>query len=243
MKKMITIIFLGIIGILNIQAQTGTVNRTFIMEGYDSKIDTCNLSLTFNNGSVTALVINMNYKNKTSFIAAVISGEANRYHRYKNVETRINDFKKVLANTQEKYQEWSSTAKENKIVSYQKIVGEYKDIPLFSLAYYINNVAYHPLSDWPYISTCTPIFLVDEKGECSIKMKWGSCEFERIKGYNQGFWTSYPIKENVICKSIFFIFRNPMQLQSLIDALDIETAKQELLNKSESKKDLDKLFK
>lgn len=46
-KKTIAVVFLSLIGMLNVMAQTGTVNRTFIMTGFGEKLDTCNLSLFF----------------------------------------------------------------------------------------------------------------------------------------------------------------------------------------------------
>lgn len=49
-KKTIAVVFLSLIGMLNVMAQTGTVNRTFIMTGFGEKLDTCNLSLFFEQG-------------------------------------------------------------------------------------------------------------------------------------------------------------------------------------------------
>lgn len=47
-KKTIAVVYLSLIGMLNVMAQTGTVNRTFIMTGFGEKLDTCNLSLFSN---------------------------------------------------------------------------------------------------------------------------------------------------------------------------------------------------
>ena len=43
-KTTIAVVFLSLIGMLTVMAQTGTVNRTFIMTGFGEKVDTCNLS-------------------------------------------------------------------------------------------------------------------------------------------------------------------------------------------------------
>lgn len=38
-KKTIAVVFLSLIGMLNVMAQTGTVNRTFIMTGFGEKLE------------------------------------------------------------------------------------------------------------------------------------------------------------------------------------------------------------
>jgi hypothetical protein len=55
--------------------------------------------------------------------------------------------------------------------------------------------------------------------------------------------TSYPIKETFSVSQVCFNFNSEQQIQSLIDALNLETAKSELLNKTEKDKNLDSLFK
>jgi predicted RNA-binding protein with PIN domain len=64
-----------------------------------------------------------------------------------------------------------------------------------------------------------------------------------VKGYNQGALTSYPIKEQVTENLVIFQFYSSKELQSLKDALNLETARQELLNKTKSSEEIDSLFK
>lgn len=243
MKKMIATIFLAIVGILNIQAQTGTVNRKFYMDSPTLKVDTCYLTLEFEKGIATGLAMTFNHKEKGTYILAFISGKPNMYHSYKTTETRIQDFKNLLDSIQTKYKEWSNVAKSNKIVKFKKEIGTFKNIPILTLNAYNKQLQYFQKTEVPYIDECKPYFDVDEKGYCKVFFGWNGFNFERTKGYNQGFWTSYPIKEQLKVNDIYFQFASFTQLQSLIDALDIETAKQELLKKSESNKDLDNLFK
>ena len=40
-KKTIAVVFLSLIGMLNVMAQTGTVTRKFYMKGYNNHPDTC----------------------------------------------------------------------------------------------------------------------------------------------------------------------------------------------------------
>ena len=47
-KKTIAVVFLSLIGMLNVMAQTGTVNRTFIMTGFGKNLIHA-ISLYFSN--------------------------------------------------------------------------------------------------------------------------------------------------------------------------------------------------
>lgn len=74
-------------------------------------------------------------------------------------------------------------------------------------------------------------------------MAWENPRFERTIGYNEGLLSSRPITEQIVKQRIWFQFSSVHDIQSLIDALDIDKAKQKLLKKTESNKDLDSLFK
>ena len=63
------------------------------------------------------------------------------------------------------------------------------------------------------------------------------------RGTTKDFWTSYPIKEQVTENLVIFQFYSSKELQSLKDALNLETARQELLNKTKSSEEIDSLFK
>lgn len=243
MKKIMTMVFLTLLGILNIQAQTGSINRTFYMDRLDGKIDTCYFSMNLENGTVTYAGLSFNHQEKGTYVLATISGNPNMYHRYKTVETRVNDFKSLLDSLYLKYEDWSKVAQTNKITNYKKKIGEYSNIPILFMTAFKKKIEYNQNTESPYIKNCTPYFEIDSKGNCSIFFGWNDVKFQRTKGYNAGFWTSYPIKETLTVPTIIFSFSSPSQIKSLIDALDIEKAKKELLSKSESNKNVDSLFK
>lgn len=54
-KKTIAVVFLSLIGMLNVMAQTGTVTRKFYMKGYNNHPDTCLTTLFINDGSFSGL--------------------------------------------------------------------------------------------------------------------------------------------------------------------------------------------
>lgn len=243
MKKMIVMLFLAFLGTLNTHAQNGNVKRAFYMDNSKEKIDTCFLTFHFEKGIVTEMQLNYNHEDNNTYVLASIEGEPNMWHNYKTVEARIKDFKIMLDTLQQKYIPWSKTALEKNVKNFSKSFGEYQKVPIFLLSYIKNGTQYYQKSKAPYIQGCVPIFGVDKNGICRMFFFWKNIHFERTIGYEQGFLTSYPIKEETTLKNMFFQFSTPSQLQSLIDALDIKKAKQELLAKSNNDKDLDSLFK
>lgn len=64
--------------------------------------------------------------------------------------------------------------------------------------------------------------------------------FERIKGYKEGLLYSTPLKESIVVSQLSFQFNTVEQIQSILDALNVETAIVKLDNSKD--KDLDKLF-
>lgn len=74
-------------------------------------------------------------------------------------------------------------------------------------------------------------------------MTWVNPRFERTIGYNEGLLSSRPITEQIVRQKLWFQFSSVHDIQSLIDALNIDKVKQKLLKKAESNKDLDSLFK
>lgn len=243
MKKINILLLLAVAGVSNVMGQSGTITKKFLMGGFGLQTDTCSLSLSINNGKPTSLSLMINHRNKNTYILAVMQGEADRHNRYKDVETRINDFKSILDTAYHKYVEWERIAIENKVSSFSKQIGNYENMPLLNLAYVVNGIAYHPKTDWPYINSATSVFYVNQSGKSIVRLDWGKCEFERTKGYSQGFWTSYPIKEEVTCNEVFFAFNSTDELKNLIEALDINKAKIELSKNSETNIHIDSLFK
>lgn len=243
MKKIIILLLLAVAGVSNVMGQSGTITRHFFMTELHNKIDTCDLSMSLKDGKPTALAFSMNHRDKETYLLAMINGNPDMYHCYKRIDKRIEDFRNMLITVKEKFEQWSVTARDNNIKSFSKEIGEYKETPILSFEAIIDGTRYYQKSEVPYISSCTPYFNVDSKGFCSIFIGWKSLTFERTKGYNQGFWTSYPIKEDINFNNVFFKFSTVEQLQSMIDALDLETAKSDLLKETDNNANVDSLFK
>lgn len=74
-------------------------------------------------------------------------------------------------------------------------------------------------------------------------MAWINIPFERIVGFSNVNIMSKPITEILFVKRIYFSFLSEAQIQSMIDALNIETAIEEVRKRQVSLKDIDALFK
>lgn len=235
MKKIILMMFLGILGTLNIQAQTGSVRRAFYMTAYKETPDTCFATLFLKDGKFTGLELTpLCYDKGVSILAELET--ANRPNCLK-------DFVSMLTYVKEKYVEWDSIAKKNGVKNFSKEIGTYKNNPALFLQATKNNNKYFQTFKIAAIHEATVMFHANDKGETDAFMGWGDIPFERTKGYNAGFWTSYPIKEKITVAQVCFGFKSASQLQSLIDALNIETAKEILLKKTNADKNIDSLFK
>lgn len=234
-KKTIAVVFLSLIGMLNVMAQTGTVTRKFYMKGYNNHPDTCLTTLFINDGSFSGLNLTLSCFDKGVKIKAGLET--------KNRPNCLTDFINELKFIKEKYIEWSSIAKENGVKKYSKEIGYYKNNPALFLQATKNGFEYYQDMKIAAIHEVHAMFNVDEKGECNVFMGWNGIPFIRAKGYNEGMLTSYPIKETFSVSQVCFNFNSEQQIQSLIDALNLETAKSELLNKTEKDKNLDSLFK
>ncbi len=243
MRRMIASLVFAIVGTLSVFAQNGTVTQTFYMD-YDTKrIDTCSLSMTFVKGIPAEVSISFNHEDKKNYMLAFIYGDPNMYHKYKTVEQRINDFRSLLETMRDKLDGWGKIARENKVVSYSKEIGRFDKTPILSLNAYVNGIRYYQNCEPPYITSCTAYYEVDKNGKSLVSIAWKNPRFEKTKGYNEGFLSSRPIKEQIVKQELWFQFSSVHDIQSLIDALDIAKAKQKLLKKTESNKDLDSLFK
>ena len=126
---------------------------------------------------------------------------------------------------------------------YSKEIGNFDKTPILSLNAYVNGIRYYQKSEPPYVTGCNAYFEVDKSGKSIVSMTWVNPRFERTIGYNEGLLSSRPITEQIVKQKLWFQFRSVHDIQSLIDALDIDKVKQKLLKKTESNKDLDSLFK
>lgn len=71
-------------------------------------------------------------------------------------------------------------------------------------------------------------------------MEWNSFYKNQRLQRRNAYILSY--QRNFSVSQVCFNFNSEQQIQSLIDALNLETAKSELLNKTEKDKNLDSLF-
>lgn len=243
MKRMIAAVVFAVLGTLGAFAQDGVVRSVFYMDYDTNRIDTCFLSMRFVKGIPTGVSVSFNHKDKKNYMLAFISGNPNMYHCYKNVEQRINDFRSLLETIRDKYQEWTKTARENKVVSYSKEIGRYDKVPILSLNAYVDGECYVQKYEPPYIKRCNVFFDVDKRGKSVVYFAWYDINLERAAGYNEGLLFSHPIMERIVKQKIWFQFSSVRDIQSLIDALDIEKMKQILLKKTEKDKKIDVLFK
>lgn len=228
-------VFFAFLGILNIQAQNGNVKRAFYMKGYEEKQDTCFATLFIKNGNFSGLHLTLPcYDDGVSILAELETT---------NRPNCLKDFVNMLTYIKEKYVEWDSVAKKNGVKNYSKEIGYYKNNPALFLQATKNNNKYFQDMKITAIHTARVMFNVDNNGNSCAYMGWRNIPFQRTKGYNEGLLTSYPIKETFSITEVCFNFTSSFQLQSLIDALNIETAKEILLKKNNSDKDLDSLFK
>ena len=243
MRRMIAFLVFAIVGTLGVFAQNGTVTQTFYMD-YDTKrIDTCTVAMSFVKGVPTEVSIYFNHEDRKNYMVAFIYGTPNMYHKYKTVEQRINDFRSLLETMRDKLDGWGKIARENKVVSYSKEIGNFDKTPILSLNAYVNGIRYYQKGEPPYVTGCIAYYKVDKNGKSFVSMTWGNPRFERTIGYNEGLLSSRPIKEQFVKQKLWFQFSSVHDIQSLIDALDIVKVKQKLLKNTESNKDLDSLFK
>lgn len=228
-----------------VAAQSGVVHRLFTMTDNIGYTDSCTLDIKVDKGEVYGMTFKINHKVDGSYILACIEGSNNRYNRYKTVETRIEDFRNLLINTLEKYKEWQVIAKEHKITSYYKEIGTFQNVPLMYLNYFYKNVQYYRTHDWPYICSSKPMFEVDANGNCSVTFNFGKFSFAKNIGYTKSgaFGLETPVMEEKECENVCFKFNSPNELQKLIDAIDIQSAKNELQNRHGNIENVDSLFK
>lgn len=221
------------------KAQTGYVKRMFTM-GNNCGIDTCYLSLFYKDNNCNCVKLLINCESKETFAVAEISGDPNLYHNYKTTEKRVQEFRTFLDSLRTKFEEWSKIAKENNVTNYTKNLDEEKGVPLFNVCAYKEGRQYYQFSE-VNVKGCSPQFQVDADGSCAMSFGWHIL-LQRPVGETTGFYSHYSHRESYT-PLVYFAFRSPEEMQKLIDALDIESARQQLLNENANGKKVDDLFK
>ena len=221
------------------KAQTGYVKRLFTM-GNNCGTDTCYLSLFYKDNNCNCVKLLINCESKETFAVAEISGDPNLYHNYKTTEKRVQEFRTFLDSLRTKFEEWSKIAKENNVTNYTKNLDEEKGVPLFNVCAYKEGRQYYQFSE-VNVKGCSPQFQVDADGSCAMSFGWHIL-LQRPVGETTGFYSRYSHRESYT-PLVYFAFRSPEEMQKLIDALDIESARQQLLNENANGEKVDDLFK
>lgn len=223
------------------KAQTGDVKRLFTM-GNNCGSDTCYLWISFKNDKCeyVKMHINSEFKSKGTFASLEMGGDPNLYHNYKTTEKRVQEFRTFLDSLRTKFEEWSKIAKENKVTNFTKNLDEEKGVPLFNVCAYKEGRQYYQFSE-VNVKGCSPHFQVDADGSCVMSFGWHIL-LQRPVGETTGFYSRYSHRESYT-PLVYFAFRSPEEMQKFIDALDIESARQQLLNENANGKKVDDLFK
>ena len=78
-----------------------------------------------------------------------------------------------------------------------------------------------------------------------VTFNFGKFSFAKNIGYTRSgaFGLETPVMEEKECENVCFKFNSPNELQKLIDAIDIQSAKNELQNRHGNIENVDSLFK
>lgn len=245
MKKIIILIILAVAGVSNVMGQSGSVRRPFYMESCSSnkEVDTCTVTLYIKDGVFNGAEFLMPCSNENYLVRATMESDTPAwYNGQKRLPEQLNAFVEELLFIKQKFIEWSAVAKENKVTLYKKEIKTFEKSPVLSLSIFKDGERYFQENDYkvPYVWKSNPIFNVDAEGKCHTFFGWVNMRFERIIGYEEGLLYSTPLKKSIVVSQLSFQFNTVEQIQSLLDALNVETAIVKLDNNKD--KDLDKLF-
>ena len=156
---------------------------------------------------------------------------------------QVTKLRNYLIFIKQKFISWTTIAKQNKINSFSKYIflggsnTRNEEINSKFWNMYLQNAYYSytkgNLSDRKNLIPDFFYFVVDKHGNTSVRY-WSKNAIEVLKGaqlnisYIQGFWSTTPVKTYTnpfIVKAHKIIFTTPEQIQSLIDALNIDKAK------------------
>ena len=225
------------------KAQTGKITRVFTM-GNNCGSDTCYLWISFKNDKFDYVEMGINCEisanGKSTMASATIDGDPNLYHNYKTSEKRVQEFRTFLDSLKIKFEEWTRIAKENNVTNYTKNLDEEKDVPIFFVCARKDGKLYSQNSE-VNVKGCSPHFTVGSDGSCVMSFGWHIL-LHRSVGETTGFYSRYSHRESYT-PLVYFAFRSPEEMQKLIDALDIESARQQLLKENANGKKVDDLFK
>lgn len=228
--------------------QTGSLTRHYVMHGKDCGNT---VTLTFNDGKLQSFIITNNYFNNNDSDVVTIY---NSLPQYKWIEPHFTTFVNELKKAETKFVEWDSIARKNKVTEFSKkieVVGK-NDQPLWIKW----KCPYKGTTVYSY--ELAPIFGRQGLGDSNIDVDFffnvdknrifvGNVYYLKGRIYKSttkgtGFTEEYNNYEYVT-RDVKFFFMSPKELQSFIDAADLETAKAEIKKKNEKTKNIDELFK
>lgn len=248
MKDIITIIFIWLLSISSLYAQNGSVTRNYIMHG--KKIgNTVTLNLV--NGSLTSFSIGNNCNRDSDNNIVVIY---NTISQNKWLVPHFSTFVKNFKRAKEKYVEWDSIAKANNVKEFSKDIEviEKNDPPLWikwkypykgemAYSYYYGGIPGYKVLGDAHISV-RPSFIVNQGNHLFYyRLKLDARVYENST--QEPIYGAQYNNYTYLTREVLFIFFNSEELQSFIDALDIESAKRILLERNKNEQKVDDLFK
>ena len=243
MKRISFIIFCILMCLLT-QAQNNIITR-FKSCRYDAnnnyKVITSSISFSRENNGIGRIYLFPSYSDESvkSFCFWTTGSR----------EPGIVEMKSMLINIKEKYVKWTQVAKDNHIINYsKKLEGKDIYIPNFQgILEYKNRQWWAP--EWSL--HIVPYFIVDENGNCLIKLNCPPSTFQAVKNFDNALQGMIYMGAGEGFDSLkscdaYYLFSSPEQIQSMIEALDFDKACKEVdaqkKQENDRKSKLDELF-
>ena len=232
----ITLIFV-LLPNLKSDAQDGIYSYTFhgINTAYRKVTPyTGNVDYTFKNGEVKKISLHptWNASDCKNVVIEVPEEKIKEFCRYST------ELKKILL----KYREWKEIALKNKVKEYEKNIDSLLTyIPEYEGAFMYNDKWYFTKDNVRFFHS----FCVSEMGIQLIIMKTNMTAFALKDSH--GLWDDLKMMsgagtEQASLRVCYFSFNNEEDLQSFIDAVDVERIRADIKTKKERNRNLDALF-
>ena len=209
------------------------------------------VTLNFTNGNLSSFSIRNNYdQNSDSNVVVIYNSTSQDQWIAPHYSTFVNNFRKA----KDKFAEWDSIARANNVKEFSKNIEviDKKDQPLWAKWEYPykGEMAYSystggvpgrkELGDG--CLKVTPCFIV---GQGYYLLYYGLNLNARVyeSSTQEPMYGAQYNNYTYLTRKVRFTFHNPKELQSFIDALDIESAKKILLERNKNEKKVDDLFK
>lgn len=229
-------------------AQDGDISRNYIMNTNEKGN---NVTLSFANGNIISITLSkrLNYQGSDSNIICFY----NTSNKNKNLQREILSFSEKLKKIKQKFLEWDSVADANHITEFSKTFPDNNNNIKLHLDYTIieKGKKYYSYDNnqlgWiksagdcclplvAYYSITPESKLINFGWELPSRIYVGSTQ-EPVLGGSYDTYKYYTT-------TTYFVFFSPQELQTFIDALDIESAKRILLERNKNEQKVDDIFK